>query len=101
MLSVIDTRLKLAGVERKRVLRATVWLKDITKDFAAMNKAWNEWVGAPVNKPVRATVEAKLATPAMLVEIQVEAARYRGLGGATGDERKIPCIYCSLARGVW
>ena len=52
---------------------AQVWLKDITRDFKEMNTAWNEWVGKS-DKPVRATVEAKLATPAMLVEIQVTAA---------------------------
>lgn len=51
---------------------AQVWLKDITRDFKEMNTAWNEWVGKS-DKPVRATVEAKLATPAMLVEIQVTA----------------------------
>ena len=37
-----------------------------------MNIAWNEWVST--DKPVRATVEARLAKPAMLVEIQVTAA---------------------------
>lgn len=73
VLAVIDERLALAGTDRSRVLQAQVWLKDIGRDFKAMNSVWNGWVGAS-NKPVRATVESKLATPHMLVEIQVTAA---------------------------
>jgi enamine deaminase RidA (YjgF/YER057c/UK114 family) len=73
VLAVIDERLALAGTDKSRLLQAQVWLKDISHDFAAMNGAWNAWVGT-AEKPVRATVEARLATPAMLVEIQVTAA---------------------------
>ena len=73
VLAVIDKRLALAGVDKSKVLQAQVWLKDITRDFKEMNSAWNAWCGK-MEKPVRATVEAKLATPAMLVEIQVTAA---------------------------
>ena len=51
----------------------TVWLKDIARDFKAMNGVWNAWVDQE-NKPVRATVQSPLATPLMLVEIQVTAA---------------------------
>ena len=71
VLNVIDKRLALAGTSRAKLLQAQVWLKDIERDFKAMNGVWNAWV---TEKPVRATVEAKLATPAMLVEIQVVAA---------------------------
>lgn len=74
-LRVIDERLKKAGTDKSKVLKAQVWLKDIEKGMAEMNNAWNAWVGDAANKPVRATVESKLATPAMLVEIQVTAAR--------------------------
>lgn len=38
-----------------------------------MNGEYNAWID-PANKPVRATVESPLATPLMLVEIQVTAA---------------------------
>ena len=72
VLAVIDTRLALAGTDKSRVLQAQVWLKDIDRDFAGMNRAWNEWVGS--EKPVRATVESKLAKPSMLVEVQITAA---------------------------
>ena len=37
-----------------------------------MNRAWDAWVPADA-KPARATTEAKLATPAYRVEIQVTA----------------------------
>ena len=50
-----------------------IWLKDITRDFTAMNAAYGESID-PANKPVRATVQSRLATPHMLVEIQVTAA---------------------------
>ena len=104
VLRVIDERLAKAGTDKSRLLHAQVWLRDIGRDFQKMNggesesqplffvlrrkcvsprrarasrrcagAAWNEWV-APGAKPVRATVEARLATPAMLVEIQVTAA---------------------------
>jgi enamine deaminase RidA (YjgF/YER057c/UK114 family) len=39
-----------------------------------MNEVWDAWV-APGNTPPRATVEAKLADPALLVEIVVVAAQ--------------------------
>ena len=71
---VIDKRLALCGTDKTRLLQAQVWLKDISCDFKAMNGAWTAWVG-PEHKPVRATVQADMATPAMLVEIQVTAAR--------------------------
>ena len=41
--------------------------------FAAMNKIWDAWVAAD-GKPARATVQAALATPDYLVEIQAVAA---------------------------
>ena len=41
--------------------------------FADMNKAWEAWASKG-NTPARATVEARLATPAYLVEIMVTAA---------------------------
>jgi enamine deaminase RidA (YjgF/YER057c/UK114 family) len=38
-----------------------------------MNEVWDKWV-SPGNTPARATVEAKLANPALKVEIMVQAA---------------------------
>ena len=60
-LDVIDARLKNAGTDKSKVLQAHVWLKDLSKEnFAAMNAAWNAWVGDAKNKPTRATVQAAL-----------------------------------------
>ena len=44
------------------------------KYFGEMNQVWDEWVPAG-NAPPRATVQALLADPAMLVEIVVVAAQ--------------------------
>jgi len=47
-----------------------VFLKD-GKDFAAMNEAYVEFFGE--HRPARTTVEAKFASPDMLVEIDAVA----------------------------
>lgn len=73
ILNQIDALLKRAGTDKSKLLTAKIWLKDINKDFKAMNEVWKAWVD-PSNKPVRATVEANLALPEILVEIQVTAA---------------------------
>ena len=72
-LDKVDALLEAAGTSKSRALSATIWLKDIGRDFAAMNEVWNGWVD-PEDKPVRATVESPMARPSILVEIQVFAA---------------------------
>ena len=72
-LDKVDALLKEAGTSKSHALSATIWLKDINRDFAAMNEVWNAWVD-PENKPGRATVEAAMAREILLVEIQVTAA---------------------------
>ena len=69
----VDELLELAGTSKSRSLMATIWLRDIGADFKGMNAVWNAWVD-PENKPVRATVQAEMARPSILVEIQVTAA---------------------------
>lgn len=69
----IDHLLEMAGTDKSKLLTATIWLSDM-RFFAAMNEVWDKWV-SPGNTPARACVEAKLATPALLVEIRVTAAR--------------------------
>jgi len=68
----IDDLLAKAGSDKTRILSATIYLADI-RDFAEMNKVWDAWV-MPGQTPARATVEAKLATPDFVVEVQVVAA---------------------------
>lgn len=99
-LAVIEKRLALAGTDKSRLLTCqgaplcqstrprprpthapdhtrtctwTVWLKDIARDYKAMNEAYSAWVDG-ANKPIRATVQSPMASPHMLVEIQVTAA---------------------------
>jgi enamine deaminase RidA (YjgF/YER057c/UK114 family) len=73
ILRQIDALLAEAGTDKSRLLTATVYLTDIS-GFADMNRAWEEWVDRS-NPPARATVEARLASPDYLVEIQAIAAR--------------------------
>ena len=72
VLSIIDGHLEKAGSDKSKLLTATIYLTDM-KTFADMNAVWDKWV-SPGNTPARATVEAKLANPALKVEIMVQAA---------------------------
>ena len=74
ILGKIDTLLEEAGTDKTRLLTSNIWLKDIDKDFQAMNEVWVEWMD-PDNKPVRVAVEANMVFPNLLVEIQVTAAK--------------------------
>ncbi len=69
----IDRLLKTCGTDKSKVVSATIWVTDI-RNREAMNEAWIAWTGGQ-NLPARACVEAKLADPRMLVEIQVTAAK--------------------------
>lgn len=71
ILAQIDALLAEAGTSKAKLLTASVWLRDIAH-FAQLNEVWDEWVDKD-NMPVRATVEARLALPELLVEIQVSA----------------------------
>ncbi|MET1080721.1 MAG: RidA family protein [Pseudomonas sp.] len=73
VLEKIERLLELAGSDKTRLLSAQIWLKHVDRDFAAMNAIWEVWL--PANAaPARATVEANLASPEVLVEIMVIAA---------------------------
>ena len=73
ILDKIDTLLSCFGVQKTRILSATIYLADIST-FSEMNEVWKKWV--PVGAtPARTTVEAKLAMPEFLVEITVVACR--------------------------
>ncbi len=73
VLGHVDRLLAECGSDRRHILNATVYLASI-EHYAEMNRAWDAWV-EPGATPPRATVEAKLARPELLVEIQVIAAR--------------------------
>jgi len=73
ILAKIENYLAQAGTDKSRVLTAQIWLKDIARDFAAMNKVWDEWLPADA-KSTRAAGQVQLAMPELLVEIIVTAA---------------------------
>lgn len=72
ILSQIDKVLKQVGSDKTNILKANIWLTDIST-FGQMNEAWDAWVVAG-KTPARATVESKLAAPGLDVEIMIEAA---------------------------
>ncbi|MBB3185304.1 enamine deaminase RidA (YjgF/YER057c/UK114 family) [Halomonas fontilapidosi] len=73
MLAKVDALLTSAGSDRDHLLSATLYLKDMAL-FEEMNRVWDAWV--PEGKaPARACVEARMASPELLVEISVVAAR--------------------------
>ena len=73
VLASIDRLLAEAGSDKTRILSTQIFITDMA-NFPAMNTVWDTWV-VPGATPPRATVEAKLANPACLVEIVVVAAQ--------------------------
>jgi len=63
--------LKAAGTSRDKVLKTTVFIKDMN-DFADMNKVYGEFFGE--HKPARATVEVSRLPRDVSVEIELVAA---------------------------
>jgi enamine deaminase RidA (YjgF/YER057c/UK114 family) len=73
VLGHIDRLLAEAGSDKSRILSTQIYITDMA-NFPAMNTVWESWV-VPGHTPPRATVEAKLADPACLVEVVVVAAQ--------------------------
>lgn len=72
VLAHVDRLLSEAGSDKSCILMCQIFITDMAL-FPGMNEVWDEWV-ASGHTPPRATVEAKLANPACLVEIVVTAA---------------------------
>jgi enamine deaminase RidA (YjgF/YER057c/UK114 family) len=73
VLGHIDRLLAEAGSDKSRILSTQIYITDMA-NFPAMNTVWETWV-VPGQTPPRATVEAKLADPACLVEVVIVAAQ--------------------------
>jgi len=73
VLARIDALLAKTNSDKSKLLKATIWLRDIAS-FDEMNSIWDAWV-VPGETPARACVEARMAAPDILVEIQVTAIR--------------------------
>ena len=73
VLGHIDRLLEEANSDKSQLLSVQIYISGM-EQFAGMNAVWDGWVAAG-NTPPRATVEAKLANPACLVEVVVVAAQ--------------------------
>ena len=73
ILEKIDGLLKQGGTDKSKLLQAVIWLQDI-RVVDEMNKVWDAWV-TPGSPPARACIEARLQSPAKMIEIMVTAAR--------------------------
>ncbi len=73
VLDKVDALLAEAGSDKTKILSARLWISSIGH-FAAMNEVWDAWVpeGAA---PARACIEARLASPDLLVEVGIVAAK--------------------------
>ncbi len=69
----IEQSLARIGSDKTRLLSAQIWLKNLERDFDAMNTVWEKWVPSG-HAPSRATCEARMASPDILIEIIVTAA---------------------------
>jgi len=72
-LAKIEKFLADAGSDKSRLLSAQIWIRDLARDFAAMNEIWDAWT-APGAAPTRATAQCEMGAPDVLVEIIVTAA---------------------------
>jgi enamine deaminase RidA (YjgF/YER057c/UK114 family) len=73
VLQKIDALLAEAGSDNSKILSAQIWLTSMGH-FAQMNEVWDAWVPEG-HAPGRACIEARLASPDLLVEIGIIAAR--------------------------
>ncbi|MFC5428233.1 RidA family protein [Paraburkholderia denitrificans] len=74
VLAQIDALLAAAELTKNHLTRIQIWLSNID-NFEGMNGVYDKWVEGS-EKPVRATVESRLADPGYLIEVQAFA--YRG-----------------------
>ena len=72
VLEKIEFLLDEAGSDKSKLLSAQIWLSSMGH-FAQMNEVWDAWLPDGV-APARACIEARLASPDLLVEIGIVAA---------------------------
>ncbi len=73
VLAELERLLGVCGSDKSKVVSAMIWVTDI-RNRDAMNEEWIAWTGGQ-NLPARACVEARLASPDMLVEIALTAVK--------------------------
>ena len=72
VLQKVDAMLAEAGSDKTKILSAQIWISNIGH-FAQMNEVWDAWVPEG-QAPARACIEARLASPDLLVEVGIIAA---------------------------
>ena len=72
VLQKVDDLLAEAGSDSGKILSAQIWIASMGH-FAAMNAVWDAWV-PDGHAPARACIEARLASPDLLVEVGIVAA---------------------------
>jgi enamine deaminase RidA (YjgF/YER057c/UK114 family) len=72
VLAKIEALLAKGGSSKKNLLSMNVYLSNIA-DFEAMNRVYDTWIDS-TGLPTRATVEARLASPDLRVEMTAVAA---------------------------
>jgi enamine deaminase RidA (YjgF/YER057c/UK114 family) len=73
ILARIDRLLAQGGSDKSKLLQAVIWLQDI-RTVDEFNKVWDAWAVAG-STPARACIEARLQSPAKMIEIMVTAAQ--------------------------
>ncbi|MFX4307360.1 RidA family protein [Acinetobacter soli] len=73
-LDIIDRFLADADTDKRHILSVMIFLKDIERDYAAMNAVWDAWC-ADMQALPRTCVEAKMYHPDVLVEMTVTAVK--------------------------
>ncbi|WP_119025267.1 RidA family protein [Acinetobacter soli] len=73
-LDIIDRFLADAGTDKRHILSVMIFLKDIERDYTAMNTVWDAWC-ADMQALPRTCVEAKMYHPDVLVEMTVTAVK--------------------------
>lgn len=73
-LEMIDGFLADAGTDKSHIMSVTIFIKDIEKDYVAMNEVWDAWC-SDIQALPRTCVEAKMYKPEVLVEMTVVAVK--------------------------
>jgi enamine deaminase RidA (YjgF/YER057c/UK114 family) len=70
-LARLDARLAKLGSSKSKVMFVTIVLADMAS-YDEINAVWDSWIDAEA-PPARACISAKLANPAMKIELIVQA----------------------------
>jgi len=72
ILSKVDALLAEAGTDKRKIVNTVLVLDDV-RDYEAVNAVWDQWVDKD-NAPARSTIEGRMASKGLLVELIVTAA---------------------------